>query len=107
MSFVQYLRTASPAWLLRCTSNSRKMSYFQRIHRPVWFCEFGHVLAFSYEMMTDEKDWRKLCAMVAEESNPQRLSELIDQLIKALHVRRHELQKNARAAPGSGTTGDD
>jgi hypothetical protein len=58
-------------------------------------------------MMTNEKDWRKLCALVAEESNPQRLSELIDQLIKALNVRRQELQGNgqrSKAAPSSETS---
>jgi hypothetical protein len=60
-------------------------------------------------MITDEKDWRKLCALVAEENNPQRLSELIDQLIKALNVRRQELQGNGqglKAAPSSGATGE-
>jgi hypothetical protein len=60
-------------------------------------------------MITDEKDWRKLCALVAEESNPQRLSELIDQLIKALNARRRELQGNGQrsnSVPSSETTAE-
>jgi hypothetical protein len=60
-------------------------------------------------MITDEKDWRKLCALVTEEHNPQRLSELIDQLIKALNVRRQQLQGNgqgSKALPSSRTTGE-
>lgn len=41
-----------------------------------------------------EKDqhWRKLCELVAREQNPQRLSALLDQLIKSLDARRQELR---------------
>ena len=35
-------------------------------------------------MTMEEREWRQLCAMVAEESDPQRLSELVDQIIVAL-----------------------
>ena len=35
-------------------------------------------------MTMEEKEWRQLCAMVAQESDPQRLSELVDQIIVAL-----------------------
>ncbi|MFZ0799501.1 MAG: hypothetical protein WCA13_17250 [Terriglobales bacterium] len=42
-------------------------------------------------MTIDEKDWRKLCALVAEETDPHRLCELLDRLVKALNARRQEL----------------
>ena len=35
-------------------------------------------------MTMEEKEWRRLCAMVATESDPQRLSELVDQIVTAL-----------------------
>jgi hypothetical protein len=35
-------------------------------------------------MTMEEKEWRQLCAMVAKERDPQRLSELVDQIIVAL-----------------------
>ena len=40
-----------------------------------------------------ESEWRNLCKKVADEPDPQRLSELVDQLIKVLDARR---QKNRR-----------
>jgi hypothetical protein len=36
----------------------------------------------------DDEEWRKLFAAVANEPDPQRLSDLIDQLIKKLDSRR-------------------
>jgi len=36
----------------------------------------------------DEKSWRRLCQQVAAEPEPQRLSELVDQLLKELDARR-------------------
>jgi hypothetical protein len=44
-----------------------------------------------YSSMTakeEEEEWRKLCALVAHESDPQRLSELIEQLFRELDSRR-------------------
>lgn len=35
-----------------------------------------------------QEEWRKLCEMVAQERDPKRLSELIDQLIEKLDSRR-------------------
>jgi 23S rRNA maturation mini-RNase III len=45
--------------------------------------------------MTNKKqeEWRELCALVAEESDPHRLSELADELIRALDERKEELFK--------------
>jgi len=30
----------------------------------------------------NEKEWRKLCDMIAAEPDPQRISQLVDQLLK-------------------------
>jgi hypothetical protein len=40
-----------------------------------------------------QEEWRELCALVAEESDPHRLSELADELIRALDERKEELIK--------------
>jgi hypothetical protein len=45
-----------------------------------------------------EQHWRKLCELVAQEQNPQRLSELLDQLIKTLDARRRELRSGNQLA---------
>jgi hypothetical protein len=45
------------------------------------------------------QDWRKLCELVAREQDPQRLSELVEQLIKKLDARRREL-RNSEPQPG-------
>lgn len=41
-----------------------------------------------------EQDWRKLCELVAREQDPQRLSGLLDQLVKKLDARRRELHSS-------------
>jgi hypothetical protein len=41
-----------------------------------------------------EKEWRKLCKLVDAESDPRRLSELVDQLIEKLDARRRTLRKS-------------
>ena len=41
-----------------------------------------------------DQDWRKLCELVAREQDPQRLSELVDRLIKKLDARRRELRSS-------------
>ena len=47
----------------------------------------------------DNKDWRRLCREAADEPDPQRLSELVDQLIRALDARR---QVQSRGGPNGG-----
>jgi hypothetical protein len=42
----------------------------------------------------EEKEWRKLCRSVADEPDPKRLSELLDQLIEKLDARRQALRKS-------------
>jgi hypothetical protein len=39
-----------------------------------------------------EMEWQRLCKLVADERNPQRLSELVDELIEALDARRDALR---------------
>jgi len=41
-----------------------------------------------------EKEWRRLCRLVADEDDPRRLSELVDQLLKELDARREALREN-------------
>ena len=41
-----------------------------------------------------DEEWRSLCELVARETDPQRLSKLIDELIKKLDDRRKTLHKS-------------
>jgi hypothetical protein len=41
-----------------------------------------------------EKEWRRLCQLVAAEPDPQRLSELVDQLLKRLDARREAIRES-------------
>jgi hypothetical protein len=43
-----------------------------------------------------EEEWQKLCKLVADESDPRRLSELVDQLIEKLDARRQALEVGKR-----------
>lgn len=65
------------------------MSQTLTFHSPI-----GNLLALKF-LMSDKKkteqkenEWRKLFEAVANEPDPQRLSELIDQLIRMLDSRR-------------------
>ena len=40
-----------------------------------------------------EAEWQKLCELIAHESDPQRLSKLVDQLIHHLDSRQRALRK--------------
>jgi hypothetical protein len=51
----------------------------------------------------DEKEWRRLCDLIASEPDPQRLSELVDQLLSELDARRKEIREKEG---GSDTTSD-
>lgn len=44
----------------------------------------------------EEKEWRKLCQLVAAETDPRRLSELVDRLLKELDARRDALRESER-----------
>jgi hypothetical protein len=39
----------------------------------------------------DEQDWRKLCELAANETDPRRLRSLVEQLSKALEARTNKL----------------
>ncbi|HSZ64381.1 MAG TPA: hypothetical protein VK828_21460 [Terriglobales bacterium] len=56
-------------------------------------------------MTIDEKEWRQLCALAAVESDPDRLLEIIDQLIVVLDERKEEIRKREQQCavdPASG-----
>jgi hypothetical protein len=63
---------------------------------------FGNRLALIHSMNNGEKlsigenEWRRLCQLVAEEPDPQRLSELVDQLLKELDSRREALRESEK-----------
>jgi hypothetical protein len=46
------------------------------------------------KLSVDEKEWRRLCQLVAAEPDPQRLSELVDQLLKKLDARREAIRES-------------
>jgi hypothetical protein len=41
----------------------------------------------------DEKEWRRLCDLIASEPDPKRLSQLVDQLLHELDARRREIRE--------------
>lgn len=45
----------------------------------------------SHSMKTEHEEWEKLCKLVANESDPHKLSELLDRLIRALDARKRAL----------------
>ena len=79
--------------------------------RGPWFLKnFGHSLALTHGMSSretfgvDERQWRKLCELVATEPDPERLSELVDQLLNELDSRREALRGIEKAS--SSTSSD-
>jgi hypothetical protein len=53
-----------------------------------------------------EEEWRELCDQVSVESDPQRLSELVDKLIGALDARKQVLSKRGEQDSSGFTTCD-
>jgi hypothetical protein len=53
---------------------------------------------------SDNDRWRDLCRMVAEETNPARMSALLDELITALDKRRQKFRKDGS---GDGDVGSE
>jgi len=45
------------------------------------------------KLSMNEQEWRKLCQQVANEPDPQRLSELLNQLLRELDSRRETLRE--------------
>ena len=50
-------------------------------------------------MKTEDDDWRRLCRSVADESDPRRLSALVDELIQVLDRRRQENKQDGPNPP--------
>ncbi len=51
-------------------------------------------------MTTEEKNWRKLCAAVAEEKDPELLSRLVEELIEALDEVKQDLENRDSQVDG-------
>jgi hypothetical protein len=86
------------------------------VQSTIWRFWFGNEVAFTYVMNTDkinidtEREWRRLCQLAANETNPQRLSELVDQILRALDARTQALRNRDRQAqsfPGFPTGAED
>lgn len=54
---------------------------------------YFHAMNNREKLSMNEQEWRKLCQQVANEPDPQRLSELLDQLLKELDARRETLRE--------------
>jgi hypothetical protein len=52
-------------------------------------------------MTIDDEGWRRLCRLVADEPDPERMSELIDELFKALDEKK---QRGAGDVPNPPST---
>jgi hypothetical protein len=46
-------------------------------------------------MTSETEDWKKLCHMVADEADPVKRTELVEQLIGALDARKEQLEDPA------------
>jgi hypothetical protein len=55
-------------------------------------------------MKREIDEWKKLCELVANETDPQKLSKHLDRLIQALDARRHALHGTQQVKPPSGST---
>jgi hypothetical protein len=76
----------------------------QRRRRAFWF---GNELALHSSMtIKKEEEWRELCDRVSVEADPQRLSELVDELIGALDARKQALRKDGERNYSSLTSDD-
>lgn len=54
----------------------------------------------------EEKEWRQLCERVSKESDPRRLSKLLDQLLKRLDARREALNRRNQDPESGSANGD-
>lgn len=80
----------------QAASKSRPLSHLRGAESeapPFWLA--GYLRLFR-AMSMEEEEWQELCESVAAEKDPHRLSQLIDQLLKALDDRRRALQEHGR-----------
>jgi hypothetical protein len=54
----------------------------------------------------EDQEWQELCALIGREKDPQRLSQLVDELIKVMDQRKQglgvEAKKNSASKPSRG-----
>jgi hypothetical protein len=59
-------------------------------------------------MKSENEEWEKLCKLVANESNPQKLLEHLDRLIRALDARKRALRdERVKNKSKNRSTGDE
>jgi hypothetical protein len=58
-------------------------------------------------LRVDDNRWRKLCEMVAAESDPHRLSQLLDQLLNELDDRREAIRGTGNTPTHPPATSED
>jgi hypothetical protein len=73
---------------------------------------FGYVLALTHWMNTkadngldnslDDREWRRLCSLVLAEPDPQRISELVERLLKELDAWREMPARKSEKSPNDG-----
>lgn len=54
-------------------------------------------------MTIEEHEWRKLCDLVAKETDPQRLSELVNQIIAAIDAQQDSEREGRQNLPPDAT----
>jgi hypothetical protein len=55
-----------------------------------------------------EEEWRELCNLIANEQDPQRLCDLVEQLIKAMDDRKQSLRRGGKkSSPASRSSKSD
>ena len=57
-------------------------------------------------MSIEETEWRQLCESVSKESDPHRLSELLDRLIEKLDARRKALSGQSQGSADNSSEDD-
>jgi len=55
-------------------------------------------------MSIDEKDWQALCESIAKERDPDKMSMLLDRLIKTMDLRRQALRTSVSQPKETGST---
>ena len=68
---------------------------FHKLSPPIWHlsCLYQFMRIDGIDDM-DDREWRRLCQLAAQEQDSQRLSEIVDDLIRALDARRQALQNS-------------
>ena len=79
---------------IKAGHNSLEFNGFEALRCGVSDLRMAVCVPYSCAMTDgEEKNWRVLCELVARETNPQKLRELVEQLTKALDARAEKLEK--------------